>query len=503
MLVALSALMLVAAGVCSYEVSRVKFNPALVTATIWLVVLILATIPGTLFPALVPETVGVFFWVGICALGFSVGWLLFRPTRGVATALVSRTALVRVHTLLVILLIFGTILDVVQIFPTVQQLGGFEAMWAGGGVGAEFRTAVLQQHQSDVERGSNLVTGFFGYLAAPGLMSCVTGALLWRDKRFLPALTPLVVIAGAAVIILDRTTFMMAVLLFVMTLGIQHSSSVEYLGSQRARKTSAAKARRLTRLLAIVLIGVVALSVLILPLVSRNAGTNRSTGLESLAQYLLTSIAGLNSGIISGTAFLPSAVAGSTVVGAYPGFGAYTFYGVFDLLRRLGLPLPYAAPPRSVDYDPVVILGSDVTTNTRTMVRSLHMDFGPLGGYVALFLLLVLCGFMGRSVRQGNIRLLGLYALLSGALAWSFFGDVMLAGFHYVFAAVCSYWILGRLAPREEGRRGSVRPTHSSAVVEDRRLGATSAHRPALGRLSPVRAAPTTTAQSGAGKHEA
>lgn len=462
MIIALSAIMLIVSGVSSYLVSHVRFNAALVTVGAWLLVMLLATMPSVLDPPLVPETEQVFFWVGLCALGFPVGWLLSPSATEVTTTWISRTALARTHAVLVILLILGTVLNIIQIYPVIQQLGGIQALWAGGGGGADFRLNILQQRQADVTNGTNLLIGTLGYVSAPGLMSFVTSALLWKDRRLLPALVPLLVVAVRAVVIVERTTFMMGALLFVMTLGILHVAPIKYTGQQRRAANGGTRPRRMVMLFAFVLIFVAAATAYFLPLLARNAGTNRTTGIDSLAQYLLSSIAGLNIHMINGTAYLPTADTNFNV-GAYPGFGAYTFYGFFDLLRRAGLPLPYAPNPQVLSYDDVFIFGNAFTTNTRTMIRDLHMDFGAFGGYFVLFLLFLLCGLMGRAIKQGNIRFVGLYGLLASALVWSFFVGVLLADFRYVFAALCSYWFLSRLSQGNQ-RRGT---TSLSSLPEE------------------------------------
>ncbi|CEH02879.1 Protein of unknown function [Propionibacterium freudenreichii] len=461
MSVVTALMLLVSAAVC-WTVSGNKFNAGSLTAWVWLVVLVVASIPGALNPSLLGQTKHIVFGAAVCCLGFAVGWILFSSKEENSPILISPLALRRTHIVLLALLCAGTALEVHGLYPVVQQLGGFTALWAGGGGGADFRLLALSERQAELAGGTNLVSGLMTYVTAPGLLAPVTGALMWKQRRFFLAVLPLVIVAIRAVVILERTSFMRSLLLFLLLLGLLTSTKVIFVGEE-LRPHQKPK-RNLSRVLVIGTAAAAAAAALLLPLLARNSGTTRSTGWASLGQYILSSIGGLNFRIAEGTAFLPGRDPFTSQAGAYPGFGAYTFSGTFSVLRRLGLPVPYA--PQTVDYSTIYIFNQPFSTNTWTMLRDLHMDFGPIGGYIAYFSLFLLAGLAGRAVISGRQRFLAVYAILGGTLVWSFLADGMLGSLRYLFAMVCSIWIFQGITPSDIDITAQSKESESTPITE-------------------------------------
>lgn len=456
-----AVMLIVSAAVC-WSVSRVRFNAGSLTACAWLVVLLLASLPGVLDPSLLPKTKRIIFWIGVGCLGFAVGWALMSSRRESTSIRVSSAALRKTHRILLALLAVGTAIDIYNLYPVVHELGGFGALWAGGGGGADFRLLAISERQAQLAGGANWFAGILTYLAAPGLLAPITGALMWKGRKFLDAAFPLAIVGLRAVVILERTSFMMSLLLFLLSLSLLRLARVEFDGVEIEPQEKSQ--RKLSRIVVAAAALAVAVGALLLPLLARNSGTTRTTGWASLSQYLLSSVGGLNYQIAVGVAFSPSMDSFTSQIGSYPGFGAYTFSGAFSVLRRVGLPLPFA--PQFTDYYTIYLFGQPFSTNTSTMLRSLHMDFGTPGSYVALFLLFWASGWCARSVAQGNFRVIAVYAVVGGSLVWSFFGNGMIADFRYLFAMVGSFWIFSRIVSQPSDVQTEVDMPESFPVSE-------------------------------------
>lgn len=439
--IATAMVLLVSAVVC-WGVSKNPYNAGSITAFVWLIVVLTASLPNALNPPLLRETVWIVFGAGVCCSAFALGWSLISSVRPEKSIVIAPKSLSRIHVSLLVLLVIGAVLQVHNVYPLVQQLGGFRSLWGNSGAGADLRVLVLSERRAELADSTNWVSSVMTYVAAPGLLAPITGALVWKSRRFMLAVLPLVVVAVQAVVILERTSFMMALLMFLIALGLLRKVKVEFAGKPVTCEEKGT--RKASRIIVVGIAIMGAVGALLLPLVARNAGTSRSTGWSSLAEYILSSIGGLNVRISEGTAFIPARDPITSEMGAYPGLGMYTFSGAFSVLRRLGLPISYRAP-QSVDYSAITIFGQQFNTNTWTMLRELHMDFGSGGGFIAYAALFVLVGWAGHTAVSGRVGSLAMYAIVGGSLVWSFFGSGMLSDFRYIFAMICSFSIFKRV----------------------------------------------------------
>ncbi|MBO0896450.1 O-antigen polymerase [Arthrobacter sunyaminii] len=412
----------------------------------WVLVLTLASLPGVLGNKL---SQGTWTFALLCvfslATGILAGWLVPRrvsdtkeSVHQVATGDSFPQIVARWHCAFTVALIAWSAIQVSNAWPLVKQMGGLNVVFsASGGVGGEYKYQ-LTKSRLELVQGSfdsaSALTGALGYLLFLGHIALFTGAILWVMGRKTVAVLPLIAIAGYSLFSLQRTSFFMAGLLFLSSVYLVKKSGV-------VRNFARSKKRRVP----IVTVGAVGLAaaVLLYPLQQRNAGTSNSTGLLSVGQYIVASISGLNARIdpVSSAVSMPlSDMPGSTA--PFPGYGAYTFGGLFSILVRLGLPLSRA--PQALDYHWVNLFGQSSTTNTGSFFLDLYLDFGMVGMIAVSFMLGLAAGLTYKMCLGGEVWILPAAAFFFVTTLWSFFGNAIIGDFRFLYMTVIACLFLRR-----------------------------------------------------------
>lgn len=435
-------------------------NPVTALVVPWVSVMLIASIPGALNPSLTSDLWSIVF-IGFLAsaAGSLAGWILSASWHNVrrATPDILIKRVLRIHYALSLALGGYGVMQAVDAWPVLQRLGGVQSIFsASAALGNEYKYQYAQDRlamTSTALDGSSFVTGSLGYLLFLGHISLFTGAILWRSGRRAVASLPLILAAAYSLFSLQRTSFFMCLLIFATTALYAKTFVRKPVG-----ESSDLSARRNRgRLAAMVIGGAVMVPVLLYPIQQRNNATHNSTGLESLAQYLISSIAGLNQRIDPGfrIATPPAEISGA--VAPSEGLGAYTFTGLFGLLRRSGLPVPVA--PHALDYYSSEIFGTPFATNTGTSYLDFYLDFGWAGVILMPFLMGFIASMALRSFLAGNVAALPTLVILMVSIVWSFFVNALLGDFRYLYLTVIASfglpWILfGRgIRKNRPGRR--------------------------------------------------
>ena len=412
--------------------------------------LVIASLPGLVQPALSQSTWNM-IWLALMGvvLGCILGALL-----GAFPSSAERLAdyetdinfshLVRWHWLLTFALGGYGALQLFKARALISGVGGWGAIFSSAG--GDFRSAQLAQSaeasQTSLDSSGALI-GVAGYVLFLGHASLITGAILWRTGRPSIALVPLGVSAAFSILTLQRTSFVMAALLFavlVLLLGSRTSGlrvQTPGVGSPRSGKQ--------TFVPTLIVLGLTAVAVL-LPLQLRNVRSGNATGLMSLFQYLLSGILGLSARDGLNPNWSPPPADGFVSAGPAPGYGSYSFTGLFRVLHQLGVPVPVA--PNAYDYYTVAISGAGywTNTNTATSIYDFRLDFGFVGIFVLFFALsFVATVLQQRQCRNGVLYALPVTAYLLVTLFWSFFGSSLLDDIKYLLSALFGCYILSRL----------------------------------------------------------
>jgi oligosaccharide repeat unit polymerase len=353
---------------------------------------------------------------------------------------VDRRRVLKVHNWLSVALAVYGVMQASDAWPILQRLGGIQAIFASeAALGNEYKYQYAQdrlQLTSSALDGSSFLSGSLGYVLFLGHISLFTGAILWRNGNRIAASIPLIISAAYSLFSLQRTSFFMCLLIF--------AASVIYAKQLPGVKSVKDKKKRKGRLAALVIGGAVMLPVLLYPIQQRNNATQNSTGFESLAQYLVASVAGLNQRIAPGFRIPtpPAEISGATA--PTEGLGAYTFTGLFGLLNRAGLPVPVA--PHAFDYYSTEIFGTQFSTNTGTAYLDFYLDFGFTGIIFMPFIIGFCAAVALRKFTAGSVAALPLLVILLVSIAWSFFVNALLGDFRYLYMAVIASvslpWIL-------------------------------------------------------------
>jgi hypothetical protein len=193
----------------------------------------------------------------------------------------------------------------------------------------------------------------------------------------------------------------------------------------------------------LIVLGFTAVAVL-LPLQLKSVGTKNATGLTSLFQYLLAGILGLSARDQFNPDWTPPAADGFLSAGPAPGYGTYTFTGLFRALHGLGMPVEVGA--NAYEYYTVTIGGVQYSTNTLTSIGDFRLDFGFIGVFVMFFVLSVAATMLQmRQGRNSALYAVPVTAYLLVTLIWSFFGSSLLDDFKYLLSMLFGCYILRRL----------------------------------------------------------
>lgn len=419
-------------------------NPITALVFPWGTVMVLASLPGALNPGL-SSALWTMVMVGFVAIaaGSLTGWIIVgkTPASRKSQEEVQTTRVGFFHKILTVVLAGYAVVQGVDAWPVLQRLGGIQAIFSSSSaLGNEYKYQYSQDRlatTSSALDSASFVTGTLGYILFLGHLSLFTGAILWRSGRRLLASIPLILAAGYSLFSLQRTSFFMCFLIFVVTYIYSRRLDIGVVQKRASSRTTG-------KLAALVFAGVVLIPVLLYPIQQRNNTSHNSTGLESLAQYLLSSVAGLNARINSDLAIAAPPAQLSGEVAPTEGLGAYTFTGLFALMKRLGLPVPVA--PHSLDYYSVEIFGAPFTTNTGTSFLDFYLDYGWTGVVMMSFILGLIAALSLRLFLGGTISALPISVMLIVSIFWSFFVNALMGDFRYSYmtflASFLIRWIL-------------------------------------------------------------
>ncbi|NUT71230.1 O-antigen polymerase [Pseudarthrobacter sp. C4D7] len=415
-------------------------NPITALVFPWLTVMVLASIPGAIEPRLSSELWAIVLaGFSSIAVGSITGWLVLgeKPRTRLQNAKpIQLNRLAFVHKILSFVLGIYGVLQAVDAWPVLQSLGGVKAIFsASSGLGNEYKyqySQVRLETTSSALDSASFLSSSLGYVLFLGHISLFTGAILWRSgKRFIASL-PLIFAGAYSLFSLQRTSFFMCFLIFVVS--YIFSKNMVTTSSYRSSQEFSRKNRG--KVMTAIIGGLVVIPVLLYPIQQRNNTSHNSTGLESLAQYLLSSVAGLNARIFSDSSIAvpPAEITGQ--VAPSPGYGSYTFTGLYTILNRLRLPVPVA--PHSLDYYSVDIFGIPFTTNTGTSFLDFFLDFGWAGLILMSFLLGFFAALSLRLYSLGAVSALPILAMLIVSIFWSFFVNALMGDFRYTYMALCA-----------------------------------------------------------------
>ncbi|MHC1560616.1 O-antigen polymerase [Actinomycetospora sp. C-140] len=430
--------LLVLATVVSFFVGMPRVNNASVLLVCWGPLLLFTASTRLAYPSPNDDFwVLVFVFVGAILLS-SVFTAIYLRSR-LKLPIAQRVAQVKVrsalywHVALCVLLTFYGAFQLYSSRAIISRLGGVGGIVSGGG--DEFRrqqiASAVDGAQAAIGSG-NVAVGLLGYVLFLGHASLFTGAILWiHGYRYISVL-PIVISAAYSVFTVQRSSFVMSLLLFVATT----------LALRRTRYVDVVKTTR-SGIAPSVVLAVVGAVAIFVPLQLRNTGTANATGIESLIQYLGSGFLGLSSRTLYNPNWEPPPGLGLSSGGPPVGYGAYTFKNFFSLLQRFGMPVPEA--PRTYDYYVVQLFDERYYTNVGTSILDLRYDFGLPG--LAVFSLAV-----GAASTLAYARSIGRRSYLAPVtglalswMAWSFFGNSLLNDFRYILAVVAGSLILRAL----------------------------------------------------------
>lgn len=432
---------------------RTWVNYASVTAATWAISFVLANTLGSLVPGLSEGSTWVVLGVLVSLIVMSAQSLVKGQPSVAPTIDVQR--LVRLHVWSTILLMGYVVQSILATLPLIQALGGWSALWAGGG--GSFRLEMAAQRAASLDLSDGLLSRGLGYILFMGHLSVLSGGLLWRLGRRALAILPILILLLLSLVTFERTSLMMAGLMMISVVALPISLNGRK-PLRRPRNQLGAIAEFRGR---IAVAGAIAVGVLV-PLIARNSGSDRATGLVSVAQYGVSGIVGLDARFFQASGWTPVDLA-TGQAGSIPGWGAYTFYGMFDIFGRIGFSVPFS--PRSWEYVDVQAFGARLTTNVSTLLSDLFLDFGLIGAGAMWILTLILLETLRRRIMRGSLVLVGFYSIAFAAVSWSFFGNAILADFRYLVLAVCWYFV-EKLLLREELEERRLVGSSASALTE-------------------------------------
>jgi len=435
-LLALSATIALAAHSFLVRQGYPRINAVSAWSVPWLTALVLLSIPGMSEPALGLLSIEM---AALGIFGISVGAVTVAIIRPVARSAhhlyglddVPTSVVKSRHRILVVILALFVTFDMWRQYPVFSSLGGFAGIWSSNG--SSFRQQVSILRLDELNSDVNFVQSVTGYLLFLGLGSLITGAILWRRGETLLAGLPLALLAVRSLLTLERTSFVIGAIVFAACVSILNTQ--DPLRQQRSR--------RYRRFVPAVSILAVLGAVLLLPLTIRNKGTGNATGVQSLTQYIVSGLAGLNIKNMNGLEWALPYSPVTDVVGTQPGLGSYTFGGWFQIANRLGLSVP--PPTGAKDFAMAAWGNAGYATNILTSIGDFYLDFMLPGVFLLPIILASLATWLQwRSISWHYTSLLPASLAVAG-LAWGFFGNSVWSDIRYGFVAVLAPLTLGRL----------------------------------------------------------
>lgn len=394
---------------------------------------------------------------GALVVGSIVGYAI-RTDRVSKFARLDIDAVTRGHVILCVMYAVSLALSIYQLLPVIERAGGFSAVFGasnfGGAEGNAYRVMQIESaEQALISRASGvsgLMLGAANYIMFLGSLSFVSSGALWIYGRRMLAAAPLLLAAAYSLVSLQRTTFVVALL-------IAAGSAVLHIHAGSRPKASRNRPRSFGKGIVSLIALVVLAAVLLIPSALRASGTSQQSGLQSLFAYFVSGIAGLNTQFDdSGRSFYGLLDARSNLA-ARPelGLGSYTFKGAAGILNRLGVDLQIA--PHNFEFWDVNILGITTATNVGSIYLALLLDWRLYGAALFMFAVGVVFGLVHGKVRSGSITSIPFLAILSASLAWSFFVPAIFSDARFLILMM-----LGGLIYRAMASPKSIPVTNSS-----------------------------------------
>jgi oligosaccharide repeat unit polymerase len=367
-------------------------------------------------------------WVIVAAssAAFALGCLaayetrLARPGR-VASLTYDETRLRAWYKLGLVLLAGYTVLQVWLVLPLLRSVGGLGAIV--GGEGLEFREAqvAFSAEQAASPGGSGVLLGLLGYALFVGVITLFWAGWFARRGEWGWALAPLGLNAAYSLLTLQRFTFVYSLALFLFSY-LYHRDAVETTRRSRAGLW--------------VLAGMAA-AVVLIPLALRHPEYSGAERLQSVYDYFLSGVAGLNTVFGEGLAYPEP----------YPGYGAWTFYGAAEIFVQFGGSFTLASP----NFEFIDIGATDeYYSNVFSWIVYPLYDFGLFG----LIAFAALGGFVATRLhdgvtRRGRLDLIPGAAIAMTTVLMSFFSLSLLRDARWLFLIAVSV-ALSRLVLRRE-----------------------------------------------------
>ena len=420
----------------------------------WGPMMLVVSLPGAVSPEIGPTT-WTLVWIATIAtaLGSTAGWAVTPRFRREASepSSIDFSRLSKFHLIFIAIYAVQTASQIATLWPTIQSSGGWIVVISGGGNAYRNQTieSTLASAQNSMD-ASSVLFAIFGYIAFFfGMLSMFTGALMWYKGHRIVAVVPVGIAAIFSVLTLQRSTFVHYLIIFGVALIAVKLADIK-VAPPVGRSTRGPSSRRAKRGSAIV--GTLALlagavSVLFATTQSRSAGT---LGLESFRDYFLGGIIALESRIRINPEWAPPPAFDPGLENSALGLGAFSFNGLYSVLRRFGLPLPSA--PSNLDFYPIEIFGTSMITNVATGLVEPVLDFGFLGVFIVPFLLaFILSAVQKRSAGSGQVTWVPLISYLTLAIAWSFY-SMALSDFRMILVALFGGLVVQRLLGRRTAR---------------------------------------------------
>jgi oligosaccharide repeat unit polymerase len=381
-------------------------------------------------------------WVIVAAssAAFAVGCLaayetrLVRPGRAAAFSY-DEVRLRTWYKLGLVLLAGYTILQIYLVLPLLKSAGGLAGVF--GGEGLEFREAqvAFSAEQAASPGGSGILLGLLGYVLFVGMITLFWAGWFARRGEWGWALAPLILNAAYSLLTLQRFTFVYSLAMFLFSY-LYHRDAVE----TRSRSRTG-----------LWVLAIMAAAVVLIPLALRHPEYSGAERLQSVYDYFLSGIAGLNTVFAEGLSYPEP----------YPGYGAWTFYGAAEIFVQFGGSFVLARP----NFEFINVGTTEPFYNNvfSWIVYPLY-DFGVVG----LIAFAVLGGFVATRLhdavtRRGRFDLIPAAAIAMTTVLMSFFSLSMLRDARWLFliaiSVALSRLVLVREAAAPQGvRRARVAP---------------------------------------------
>ena len=432
-------------------------NPAALYTTLWAALILALQFS---FFHVAPLTLQTWALLLVGSGGFMVGSIVGVISGGRSPGGEVRyedSRLARMQRVLIVALAAYVVFESARVLPVLHTVGGIGAILGGGEAGGQYRhllvSASIASSEADFSQGS-FVLGLLGYLLfVLGTLSLVWGGYFVLKRRWLLAVTPLILNAVLSLVTLQRSSFVYSLALF--------GFSAAYF--RRWRNQDRVRSRRHYAIYAFLAAALVI--VVVVPLSLRGPGVSKLTTVQSVTGYAISGVVALNAKVESDPLWRQPPVIDPGVSAPVPGLGVYTFHGLTTVLDRLHVPVPNS--PANFDYAVVSIFGKPFYSNVFTWLIYFKYDLGWIGValgpmLIALFAMRVDLAIM----KRGSMRLVPVGAILMTTILMSFFGLTLLRDVRYTLVAIVGAFIEPMLRDRglSQGENGEAAGSYVGGI---------------------------------------